>query len=279
MHRRTGSIFLVFLVAALAGMYFVLRRPASSPMTLPEPQPAPVVATPDPLFAVDPPAHSPVQAIMPSSLAGQDLFALAQAADRLPENLNHGEQAALIRFLHQGAAMKAEGADPQTILPAVRHDAYVFLANQVMDALLRQRHPHPMMVKGFISIWQNASLDTIVRDYALQHLGAWLHSHLSETSGPETPGAPTPQVGRVIETLFAATQPGYGHSSGTALLALHHALPARDTPVSRGPSSAAGPTGGHLFDPKRLSETVESVALNSEHPVTARCTAFQIAAQ
>jgi hypothetical protein len=276
MHRRTGSIFLVLLVAALAGAYFVLRRPTNSPITLPEPLPEPVVTSPNPLFAVDPPAHSPVQALMPSSLAGQDLFALAQAADRLPENLNHGEQAALIRFLHQRPAKEVEGAEPITIFPAIRHDAYVFLANQVMDALLRQRNPHPMLVEGLISSWENATLDTTVRDYALQHLGAWLHRHLAETLAPEDP---TLQEKRVIETLFAATQPVYGHSSGTALLALHHALPPSEAPLPQGPSSAVGPTGGHLFDPKRLSESVERVALNSEHPVTARCTALQIAAQ
>lgn len=279
MHRRTGSILLVILVAALAATYFVFRRPAYSPINTPEPQPAQLVATPAPLFGVDPPANSPVQAIIPASLTGQDLLALAQAADRLPDNLSHGEQAALIRFLNPGADSRRPGADSKTLSPTVRHDAYVFLANQVMDALLRQRHPHPMMVEGFISIWENASLDATARDYALQHLGAWLHRHLAEDLTPQEREAATPQIGQVIDSLFGATQPGNGHSCGTALLGLHHAFLAIATSVAPGSSTLTGPWRSHPFDLKRLQETVVRVALDSKYPVTARCTAFQIAAQ
>lgn len=286
MHSRTGRLLFIVLFVVLAGTYVLYRRPAPAPDEIGKPEPVPAVTTPDPLFAVEPPASSPVRVFTRSALAGQDLFALAQAADRLPETLNHGEQAALIHFLLQSASPEAEGVESGGASPAVHHDAYIFLANQVMNALLRQRHEHPMMAEGLISLWQDVSLDSTVRDYAVQHLGAWLRRHAAATAAPEapepqTPEPASPEVSRVIETLFAAAHPGHGHSSGTALLALHYALPpAAPSPAPASPQAQApAPPPPPPLDPQRLQDAVQRLAMDPAHPVTARCTALQIAAQ
>lgn len=151
-----------------------------------------------------------------------------EAVHRLPANLLPGQLDALMGMLSE---------------PSNQPGIHV-LKNDLLNALRSQTLPPEALTQCLIEMFQDPRHDEVVRDYALQHLGAWYLQ--------------TDQRSDVQETLWQATQPGQGHLAGTALLALHRLA-----------------NRGAAVDPARLSATAFRLA-QSNTSIHAKITALRI---
>lgn len=114
-----------------------------------------------------------------------------QAIHHLPADLSKQEVERLLAFLK---------------IPSHQPGIQV-LKNDLLNALRSQATPPADLDQVLIEIWQNPSFSLAMRDYAIQHLGAWYeHSQQREL---------------IAKILWQATDSPHSSISGTALLALH----------------------------------------------------------
>lgn len=127
-----------------------------------------------------------------------DFSSRFKAIRALGTSLGDNEILALYKFL------RSRGPENQ---PARKQENA--LKNDVMDTLLAQEEPPPGLTDLFIQLYQDKSQDVVIRDYAVQHLGAW-YERAPKTDKP------------VIRQVFNAAQDESDSSiAGTALLALY----------------------------------------------------------
>jgi len=157
-----------------------------------------------------------------------DFHQRLETVHRLPANLSREQLDALMALLSE---------------PSNQPGIHV-LKNDLLNALRSQTQQPEALTQCLIKIFQDTRHDGVIRDYALQHLGAWY----LQTDGRS----------EVQETLWQAAQPGQGHLAGTSLLALHR-LANRSAAV----------------DPSRLSETAFRLA-QSNTSIHAKITALRI---
>ncbi len=162
------------------------------------------------------------------------------AARRLPADLADDEIAVLLDYLNDASAFTAGSP--------MRERG---LRNEIMN-LLRSREPAvPGLAEVLAGIFADTGADPVVRDYALQHLGAWY------------PRAPQEERWLILETLADAVAETDSSIAGTALLALRDIRSAADEAVAS--DTLAG-----------LAREIATDATNGD---SARITALQVAAE
>jgi hypothetical protein len=85
------------------------------------------------------------------------------------------------------------------------------LKNDILNVLRRQSPPPSGFTETLIGIYRDPAQDSVIRDYAIQHLVVWY-----EQGAPDTPQARD----RIRAALFEAAGES-GSIAGTALLGLH----------------------------------------------------------
>lgn len=183
----------------------------------------------------------------PASLAPEVAVAIDRAAgyrqrhlaiQNLSPSLSPQDLAALIVFLQEG--------QPLEHLAAAGERA---LANDILNLLRNQEPPIPNLAEILTEIFVNEELDVVIRDYAVQHLGAW------------HPKAPAQDHPFIIDALMAALDQTDSSIAGTSLLALRQ-LAESDGAMDR-----------HV-----LAKRAADLARDPEVSQLSRITALQVAA-
>jgi len=172
---------------------------------------------------------------------------LLHRIEALPDTLTEAETHAICRALREGLS------DYSSLAPEQKHH----LANQLMDAVLRQKNASARLAGELAEIWQSPKADETLRDYALQHL-----AQLIEGRGPASPHLSAWQTAG-LPILLDAARNVHLRSSGTALLALHFL------------SDPSSPTAVQVPE---LNGLIEGTAVDQAAHLAARAAAFQAAA-
>lgn len=176
-----------------------------------ETKPAPAVMEQTrnpPALSVDDVPHPAVAALLSPEHAtlAERLQHLRAVGDRLP-------QADRLRLLHS-----IVNEPPGGLTPGAWHS----LANDIMEALRRQKPFTPEYTDHLVNLWLDRDLDPTLRDYALQHLREWVADGDTRTVHEERPE----KLELIHRTFLEAVTPGHptcdpqSTTTGTALLAL-----------------------------------------------------------
>jgi hypothetical protein len=170
-----------------------------------------------------------------------DMGQRLEATHALGRGLSREETTLLCQFL------KSPADACETDLPGLRG-----LKNEILNVLRRQRPPPAGLTETLLGIYRDPAQDSVIRDYAIQHLVVWY-----QQGPPEAASA----AGRIRAALFEAAAES-GSIAGTALLSLH--LLAAE-------------------DPTLPQEDINRLALcmvcSTETQVAARITAIQVCAE
>jgi len=177
-----------------------------------------------------------------------DAWQRQQAVRALSAGLTAAELAPVMEFLRE------RHAEDETQVGHV-------LKNDLMDALVAQQTPQASLAELFTGIYQNPDQNTVIRDYAIQHL-----STLSERLGESPAGWGTDQVAaqrrQIRDALWEAAADSQSSIAGTALIGLTR-LSESDADVDRG----------------RLGQSALKLAGSEATQSAARITALQVCAR
>jgi hypothetical protein len=168
------------------------------------------------------------------------VFSREAAVHSLGKDLGHEDIAPLLEFL----AVRPDPKDRN--IAGLR-----YLKNEVMTALRNQNTAPTGFVKTLIAVYEDRLQDEVVRDYAVQHLGAAYE--ILQLSGEDRKS--------VREVLQEALREN-DDTAGTALIALHL--------LSSGDSS---------FDSKFVNSNAVYLASATGIPNSVRVTAIQVCAE
>ncbi len=130
-----------------------------------------------------------------------------------------------------------------------------FLKNRVMDVLIEQTDKSAEATEALVALYHDREQDPAVRDYAIQHLGAFYTD------------APREQRRQIAAVLWEATSETDSSMAGTALLALNRI-------VAGGEASPAVPEVGA----ERVAQVARDLAGNDHCAEASRITALQVCA-
>jgi len=169
--------------------------------------------------------HSGVDAITGTG----DFHDRLQAIHQLPSNLGRNALKPLFKFLETPTGEPGEAV----------------LKNDLLNALRAQSQPPRKLTQTLRAIYQNKAHSPQIRDYAVQHLGAWHR----RTENRES----------VRSTLWQACDEGESSIAGTALLALLR--------LNR---------SGAPIEADRLKRTALKVASQDAHSALSRLSALRV---
>ncbi len=169
-----------------------------------------------------------------------DMNARFAAAETLGNDLQRDDIATLYAFL------RTPLASGQKNLPGL-----YALQNEVLNVLRDQTVVPQAFTDTLISVYHDAALDSVTRDYSIQHLATWY-----EQGAPDAPEAPR----KILQVLQEATFEK-ASIAGTALLALHLLAAEDDTLQSE------------------IDRAALRLACGERTEVAARITAIQVCAE
>lgn len=254
MKKQSGDKYGLLAGAGLLAVLAIVFLPRTGDEPRPAGAPGPAATAPRAAHPVTPlvgrpAADSPIHSVLtPSSPAAY--VQLLQRIDALPDTLTEAEAHAICR------ALREDLPDYPQLPAGQKHH----LANQLMDAVLRQKSPGVWLAEGLAQIWQSKKADETLRDYALQHL-----AQLMEGRGPASLHLSSWRS-TGLPVLVAAARDVDQRSAGTALLALH---------FLSSPPAVSGSTGLQVPE---LDDLIDSVAGNEKAHPAARAAAFQTGA-
>jgi hypothetical protein len=277
---RRASFWASFLVSSrllvCGGMLFSVsscRRPAASATsagssagagsTEVQPHPAPppprLAVIPPYIRTVPPPSSSPVWRIVRPSL--QDTTGTIFACiSSLTRNLTFAEQVTLLSLVE---------ARP----PASRWSEGVWfhIANNAIDAVLKQRHPLPDLSLRLIALAQRPKTHPVLKDYLWQFMGTWHGPAVRRTDGSAEEER-HPDYRRLLREALrqGALTPQAAHA-GAALNALDRIYVAQIEATAHGREA-----DGELEPYTALTHTALTVLRDQRQHPAARLCALQI---
>jgi hypothetical protein len=205
------------------------RKPEVSVSVMSVPQPAETTA----------PLTLTLRAIVGSDEAEVD--DRLTAVDTLGADLNCHEIAVLCVFLKQPL-------NPQ----AKRLRSLHALKNNILNVLREQTAPPPGLTGLMVEMYHDRAQDPVMRDYAIQHLGAWYNRD----------DAVSPKERERIRAVLAEAVRELNSTAGTALLGMHR-LSADD----------------EAFDATQIDCVALSLVQSADTDTAARLTAIQVCAE
>ncbi len=206
-------IVIAALVATAASLAWLVKyRPLSRPDP-PSPTPPPrqqVVAPPKlPASSLNPKSvtlNLPISLRPVFGLDGHTNFwARLAAVHQLDKNLNHQECQALYKLVRTKPAPNRSFASDDHVLK-----------NDILDVLCRQAVPPTDLGNVLTEICRDSEQETVMRDYALQHLVVWLERLRPSGSSASEPMSAT----RFFEVFWDTMSETNSSIAGTALLGL-----------------------------------------------------------
>jgi hypothetical protein len=197
---------LLSISAVAAGAWLLWRQASPSSITHPQ------SSIHDPRSAASNP-KSPILTPIVAALLSKESMTLADRLNLLPSlgnKLPAADRKALIDSIGN--------TPPNGLSPADWHS----LANDILQTLRNQQPFTPEYTDRLIALWHDKTLDSTLRDYALQQLREWVSDGDTRTVHEERPE----KISLIQQTFLDACTPGHADCDpqsttiGTALLAL-----------------------------------------------------------
>jgi hypothetical protein len=208
-------------------------------------KPAPVISDPNDEWFNEAAKEVPAEQPMPlRMIVGTDVASMherVEAAHALSNNLSRDEIAALCVFLK---STPAAGEND--------FDGLNWLKNDILNALREQEMAPPDLTGLLIEIYRERTQDSVMRDYAIQHLVLWC----------EQGAADMPHAQERIRLLLREAVLEPDGIAGTALLGWHR--------LSRGDA---------VFNPCEVDQCALRLAQSAQTDRATRLTAIQVCAE
>lgn len=268
MNRRLVIFAGVGSLLLVVGAMVAVRSRVESPLTAVDrpgqisPSPADVLPGSPPAAGIPPKRKlAGISAILGNPSSNSDYSVLAASLDFLrttPEaSLTPPERRvfyAAVQRLHGAAMVPTERQSLIAFLSSSRRpdaltEQQLFeIKNDILNFLRNEEPPQADVTGVLVALFRNPAQDAVVRDYAIQHLGAWFQAGHDQTE--------------IAEVLWSALAETDSSIAGTALLALNRL--AEEHPN---------------LDKQAIGNTALDLATNEHVSNLTRITALQIAAQ
>jgi hypothetical protein len=201
------------------------------------------------------PVNPAVQALVNHAEAGRWHDAEV-AAEKLPDNLALDDFRRLLVF--------TLGSRPERL----DSPSWDVVVNDAWNALRRQKSCPPEFAGELIAYFRAPGTTGVLKDYAVQHLGAWISADLPAGEGEKDPATRREILSFLLEVAGMRSEP----YSGTALYSLDRGTAKAGAAEDADP--AVGELKAHFVSP--LRDAALALASDSSASALARISAFQI---